>query len=385
MTSETKVSPIYADEHLSCDILVVGAGVVGLWIARLAARAGHRVIILEKRSAGTGASGGVLGALMPHMPERWNPKKQFQFEALGSLAAEVANLEAETGQNCDYRRCGRLMPLVQPHHRELAQQRMVAAAQVWDSNFQWNLLDAPCKANWPAVHTMPHGLVHETLAARISPRKYMAALKASLATQALLLEGEGFNRFDDAVQKVVTTSGRNISAGHTILAAGHETFDILSDMLARPAADFGTPVKGQAALLQAEISDDVPLVFHDGVYAVPHEGGTVAIGSTSETSFDDSVATDAKLDNLIERARVLCPVLETAAVLERWAGLRPKAIKRDPMIGAVPDRPDITVATGGFKITFGIAHKMAACALELASVGHCGTLPESFRLETHLR
>ena len=81
----------------------------------------------------------------------------------------------------------------------------------------------------------------------------------------------------------------------------------------------------------------------------------------------------------------MCPRLRDAPVLERWAGVRPKAVGRDPMIGAVPGHRNVTVATGGFKITFGIAHKMAACALELALDGRCDALPESFGIETHLQ
>jgi glycine oxidase len=48
---------------------------------------------------------------MPHSPERWNGKKDFQFRALVDLEAEVAGLEAETGVPCGYRRVGRILPL----------------------------------------------------------------------------------------------------------------------------------------------------------------------------------------------------------------------------------------------------------------------------------
>ncbi|MEX3007354.1 NAD(P)/FAD-dependent oxidoreductase [Hoeflea sp. TYP-13] len=388
MTPQINAPHSPKDDDLSCDLLVVGAGAVGLWIARLAAKAGQSVIVLEKRSVGTGASGGLLGALMPHMPERWNPKKQFQFEALSRLGDEVASLEAETGLGCGYRRCGRLMPLIRPHHAQLGVERKVDAEKVWNSaktGFEWTLLDAPYKKDWPSSAAMPHGLVLETLAARVSPRRYIGALKASLGQQVTIIESDGLSRFEEDSGKAVTDLGRTITADHTILAAGHETFTLLGDLLARPATQFGAAIKGQAALLRADIDDDLPLVFQDGVYIVPHEGGAVAIGSTSEAEFASGSETDEKLENLIARARELCPELENATVLERWAGLRPKAIKRDPMIGAVPGHQRLTVATGGFKITFGIAHKMAACALELATDGRCNSLPDSFRIETHLR
>lgn len=371
---------------MSCDLLVVGAGVVGLWIARLAKQTGLKVLVLEKRQAGAGASGGLLGALMPHMPERWNPKKQFQFEALACLADAVRELETETGLNCGYRRCGRLLPLVKPHHAGLAAERSLEAEKAWhtsETGFSWQVLDAPYRNGWPGVAAMLHGLVYETLAARISPRRYLAALRAALAPA--IIENEGFESLDARTGTVLTSTGRTIAAGHTVIAAGFESFEILGAMLSRPASRLGMAVKGQAALIKADAGDDLPLVFIDGLYVVPHEEGTVAIGSTSETQFEDGRQTDAQLEALIERAGELCPALKGAPVVERWAGLRPKAIGRDPMIGAVPGRSNLSVATGGFKITFGIAHKMAACALELAAKGRCDVLPESFRIETHLR
>ncbi|MEM6463926.1 MAG: FAD-dependent oxidoreductase [Pseudomonadota bacterium] len=387
MISKAHPGPRHDEETLACDLLIVGAGIVGLWIARLAAQAGLNAILLEARAVGTGASGGILGALMPHMPERWNPKKQFQFEALVSLADKVADLEAETGLDCGYRRCGRLIPLVRPHHRALAEERRCAAEQVWDSRhtgFDWAVRDTPYSANWPSLQSMPNGLVHETLSARINPRRYLSALKASVKANATLIEDEGFLRWDKIRQETVTTKGRVITAAQTVLTAGYETFSLMGELLERPSHEFGIPVKGQAAHLKAEIADNLPLMFYDGLYIVPHKDGIVAVGSTSEVEFTDGTATDGKLDNLVERAAALCPALASAPVVERWAGLRPKAIGRDPMIGSVPDHPGVFVATGGFKITFGIAHTMAHAALETATTGQCRSLPESFRLEAHL-
>ncbi|MDA4846107.1 NAD(P)/FAD-dependent oxidoreductase [Hoeflea poritis] len=386
MTHRSDNSYTVASPQLSCDLLVVGAGVVGLWIARLAKQAGLKVLVLEKQQVGAGASGGLLGALMPHMPERWNPKKQFQFEALACLGDAVRELEDETGLTCGYRRCGRLLPLVKPHHAGLAAERSLKTETVWrtsETGFSWQILDTPYGSGWPDVAAMPHGLVHETLAARISPRRYLAALRAAVGQA--LIEGEGFESLDAQTGTVQTSTGRTITAGHTVIAAGFESFDILAAMLSLPAPKLGTAVKGQAALLKADVDGDLPLVFVDGLYVVPHEEGTVAVGSTSEMQFEDAQHTDGQLEALVERAGELCPSLKNAPVVERWAGLRPKAIGRDPMIGALPGGADLSVATGGFKITFGIAHKMAACALEVVSRGGCDALPESFRIETHLR
>src|SRR5476651_250261 len=50
---------------LDVDICVVGAGLAGLTVALEAARLGASVVVLEGRHIGWGASGGLLGTVMP--------------------------------------------------------------------------------------------------------------------------------------------------------------------------------------------------------------------------------------------------------------------------------------------------------------------------------
>ncbi|MDP3862793.1 MAG: FAD-dependent oxidoreductase, partial [Phaeovulum sp.] len=63
----------------TADVTVRGGGVFGLSVAWECARRGAKVRLIERARIGAGSSGGVVGALAPHVPEQWNPKKQFQF------------------------------------------------------------------------------------------------------------------------------------------------------------------------------------------------------------------------------------------------------------------------------------------------------------------
>ena len=110
-----------------------------------------------------------------------------------------------------------------------------------------------------------------------------------------------------------------------------------------------------------------------------HEDGTVAIGSTSEQEWTEASATDAQLDALHARVVAALPALAGAEVLVRWAGLRPRAATRAPLLGAWPGRPGHFVANGGFKIGFGMAPKVAEVMVDLVLDGK-DALPEGFRL-----
>ncbi|MGB5066218.1 MAG: FAD-dependent oxidoreductase, partial [Albidovulum sp.] len=65
--------------------------------------------------------------------------------------------------------------------------------------------------------------------------------------------------------------------------------------------------------------------------------------------------------------------------IERWAGVRPRAKTRAPMLGGWPGRPGHFIANGGFKIGFGMAPKVAAVMADLVLEGH-DRIPDGFRV-----
>ncbi|TAU54226.1 FAD-binding oxidoreductase [Rhizobium leguminosarum] len=382
-------SPAPVSGQSSCELLIVGGGIMGLWAAVHAERRGIRTLVTDAGRLGEGASGGLLGALMPHMPDRWSEKKQFQFDALVSLEAEIAALEAETGLSAGYNRSGRLIPLPKPHLNKIARGHFEDAEQHWrigERRFHWHVLDRPPVNGWIEASAGESGFVHDTLAARVAPRLLIAALIAFLrrAKHVRILEHATVAGLDPD-RGTTEINGETIAFSHCILAAGHRSFPLLQALTPGLKQPLGQPVKGQAALLKADIDPALPTIFLDGLYVVAHEGGHAAIGSTSENRFDDPSSTDAQLDVLIEAARGIVPTLRDAPVVERWAGLRPKAIDRDPMIGRHPDHRRLIALTGGFKVSFGLAHRLAEAAICIVGDTDCGfLLPESFAISSHI-
>ncbi|MFB7145855.1 NAD(P)/FAD-dependent oxidoreductase [Agrobacterium deltaense] len=373
----------------SVPLLIVGGGIMGLWAAVKAERLGIDTLLVEADRPGGGASGGLLGALMPHMPDRWSDKKQFQFDALVALEKEIALLEAETGLSAGYRRSGRIIPLPRPHLRAIAERHERDALENWVSGerrFHWHVGDRPSVAGWVDDAAGEAGFVFDTLAARVSPRAMIALLSAFLgkARHVRLAEGCRVLSLDADAGRAVLSSGDAVSFGHVIVANGHGSFPLIRDALGLEAGvALGQAVKGQAALLDAAADPAMPVVFLNGLYIVPHEDGTVAIGSTSEDCFSDPFSTDEKLEKLLADASAVVPLLIRAPVLERWAGLRPKAVGRDPMVGTISGHPKLVALTGGFKVSFGLAHFLADAALQTVC-GHTPVIPSGFHLQQHV-
>lgn len=338
------------------DLTVRGGGIFGLSIAYEAARRGAKVRLIETARIGAGASGGLVGALSPHVPEGWNAKKAFQLESLLMAEGFWAGVTEVSGLPTGYGRVGRLQPLADVAAVALARTRGEGAAVLWQGRAMWQVVPATGAA-WEPVS--PSGfLVRDTLSARLQPRLAVAALVGAVrALGGVVVEGEAANE------------------GAVVWATGVTGLAALGAALGRKLGD---GVKGQALSLSFA-AEGLPQLFAGGLHVVPHADGTVAIGSTSETIYDDPGATDGQLDALHARALAALPVLAGAPVVARWAGLRPRAVTKAPLLGAWPGRAGQFVANGGFKIGFGMAPGVAQVMADLVLEGR-DRVPEGFRL-----
>lgn len=342
------------------DVTIRGAGIFGLSIAWECQRRGARVRVVDPHGVGAGASGGVTGAMAPHVPENWNNKKAFQLDSL--LAAEVfwAGVEAAGGVASGYARTGRVQPLADARALELAREREITASELWRGEARWEVVRAEDIGAW-APFTPTGWLVHDTLSARLQPRAAGQALVSAITAQG----GE-----------VVQEAG---DEGTVVWAAGVWDLKRISSELGRVV---GNGVKGQGAVLQLEAGDR-PQIFTDGVHIVPHSDGTVAVGSTSEREYGDAHSTDEQLDAVLEKALTALPELRDAPVVERWAGVRPRSKSRAPMLGAHPICEGQFIANGGFKIGFGMAPGVARVMADLVLDGR-DEIPVGFEVEASL-
>jgi glycine oxidase len=347
----------------TADVTVMGAGIFGLSIAWECARRGARVAVMERARVGAGSSGGIVGALAPHVPEQWNPKKAFQLDSLLMAPEFWAGVAEADGVDPGYARTGRLQPVADPAALDLARSRSIGAAALWRGEAIWEVVGVANDGWQPAVAC--GFAIHDTLSARLHPRHAAEALVAAIRARG---------------GSVTVGADTPTGAGPVIWATGAAGLAALGADLGR---DIGGAVKGQAALFACPGYEMQPQLFVDGVHIVPHGDGTVAVGSTSERSFDAPDTVDEGLDAVISKARAACPALASAPVIERWAGLRPRAKSRAPMLGGWPGRTGAFIANGGFKIGFGMAPKVAAVMADLVLEGR-DAIPAGFRVEDSL-
>ena len=342
------------------DVTIRGAGIFGLSIAWACARRGASVCVIDPGGIGSGASGGLVGALAPHVPENWNTKKAFQFESLIMAETFWAEVTATGGVSSGYGRTGRYQPIMDDRQLQLAKDRAQNSETLWEGQARWTVRPASDLGGWVPPGATGY-VIHDTLSARMHPRHACIALATALQTRGVEFATEAPD------------------CGRVIWATGADGLSELNEGLGKTV---GSAVKGQAALLRFD-AGDAPQLFVDALHIIPHADGTLAVGSTSERDYDDPHQTDSLLDDIIARAVEAIPILHGAEVIERWAGLRPRTTSRAPMLGAHPLRPGQFIANGGFKIGFGMAPKVAEVMADLVLEDR-DTIPEAFRVEASL-
>jgi glycine oxidase len=342
------------------EITIRGAGIFGLSIAWVLTQRGVAVQVVDPYGAGAGSSGGLVGALAPHVPETWNDKKAFQLDSLLMAEGFWAEVQATGGVDPGYARLGRLQPIADAHGLDLARARCAGAEELWRGQAVWEVIASDAAGTF--APSSPTGfLIRDTLTGRMHPRMACGALVAALRVRGVAVVPDAPDR------------------GPVIWATGWQG---LADLSADLGKSVGAGIKGQSAAFRFD-APGAPQLFVDGLHIVPHANGTVAIGSTSEREFEDPAGVDDQCEDLIARAMAALPVLRDAPVAERWAGVRPRARSRAPMLGPWPGRDGHFIANGGFKIGFGMAPKVAEVMADLVCDG-LDAIPDGFRVDASL-
>ena len=391
---------------MTCDLVIVGGGVMGLWAAKFALDAGMSVALVDRGAVGGGGSNGQMGALAPHLPNASNEKKRFQLLALHELPQLAGEVAAAGGAQMGYRRCGRVMPIRLPGFMKRVERCVAEVGGNWDigggdgGGYRFEISDAAAYDGWLAPEAAPLGVACDNLTARAAPRRVTKALKAAIVNRgARIIEGFEFGHFDEASFNEGAGNGgtgnggggrvfnrdksRSIRAGKLLLAAGHDAYELLRQLT---GGRFGHGVKGYSALFRLPGHERRPVLYDNGVYVIPHQDGTIAVGAASQNDWRAPHRVEAAdCAAFIEQAKALCPPLRQAELLGYWAGVRPRSYAKEPMLGRIIEGREIHVLTGGFKISFGIAHRLARALIErLVAADSPTPIPASYEIAYHI-
>jgi glycine oxidase len=356
-----------SSEH---EIVVVGAGVIGLALARELAGRGARVTVLERERPGAGATRAAAGILSPTDPHEWvGVLGDFNRDAIAGWGAWQAELGDETGLPTGYEQRGELR-VGPPGERFVAATREGASAAGW----AWEPVDAD------GLRALEPGLAADGLegvrlpgTAGVVTDRLVAALEASCRGRGVdVRAGCVAAAVDERARALVLEGGERIAYGELVLATGAWT-SAWAPGRARPAI---RPVLGENVLVRGEGLCAIPIRSSRGSI-VPRADGTYHVGTTVlEHGFQDEPSVGS-VRRILENAMRLLPALADAGFVEARSGLRPMSADGLPVLGPAGD--GIAVATGHGRE--GIIHAPLTAQVVAAGVldGDWSGVPEAFR------
>ncbi|MEZ6194134.1 MAG: FAD-dependent oxidoreductase [Planctomycetota bacterium] len=359
---------------LRCDIVVVGAGIVGAAVAAALAEAGAEVVIVDRAPPG----GGTTAAGMGHLVAMDDSPAQFAL-TVRSLALWRA-LSAGLPTEVEWDTCGTIW--VAADEAELAEATAKHAAYA-AGGVATTLLDATAlAAREPALRRGLAGGLLVPGDAVIYPPAAAAVLLAraerhgarALLGREVAAVGEG---------GVLLADGEVLEAGRVVVAAGATS----PALVAWPRlAEVLRPRKGHLAisarapgylrhqlvelgyLRSAHGHDDVSVAFN----LQPRRTGQVLIGSSRQYDRADAAVEGPVLARMLRRALDFAPTLAELEIRRVWTGFRPATPDSLPLIGPLPSDARTWLATGHEGL--GITTALGTAELVAAALG-AGTSP----------
>ncbi len=324
------------------DVIVVGGGIVGAAAARALARAGRRVLLVERGGRGgeaTDASAGMLAAQVEaHAGDPLLPLALRGRDAYRRLFAE---LPLDVAHRIGYHPTGILqVALDEAEAAELAAQG--EAQRGLGLRAEW--LDGPELARrHPGVARCARGALLAPEDGYVHTTTLAAALRALAYTEgATIVTGEATRILTRAgrVTGVRTTAG-SWRCRWAVIAAGAWSPQL--EGLPRPLPV--EPVRGQMLLVDAPADWNPQVLFRPNGYVVPREG-RVALGATMEHAGFDAAPTAQGLAVVRAACAQMVPALAEAPARAAWAGLRPMTPDGLPILGHDPEVEGLLYGTG---------------------------------------
>lgn len=332
-------------------MIIIGGGVIGLALAReLASRGMSGVTVLERGEFGAEASWAAGGMLAPQAEA--DAADDFFRLAVASreLYPELAaGLLEETGIDVELERSGTLyLAFSEPEAIEL------------ERRFRWQS-EAGLRVERLSLTELRE--LEPKLSAKVRAALYFpddVQVDNRLLVQALIRsnQGLGVKLLPHTEVLSVNISGSRVTGistastelnGGAIVVAGGSWSSLVPFSDGRKAPVAIEPVRGQILCFDSGGGTLRHVVYSPRGYLVPRRDGRLLAGSTTEYCGFEKVVTAGGLNAITMHATEIVPAAASLALVDHWAGLRPRAVDGLPVIGPVEQLNRLFYATGHYR------------------------------------
>jgi glycine oxidase len=331
------------------DIIVIGAGIIGLATAERLLAQGATVTILERNKVGqesSWAGGGILSPLCP-----WDYSDEVtRLTNYSSMLfpAWVSALHEATGIDTEFETSGMLVLSTSD------KQAALEWCATHDVSIEEKMVTLPffpapgiTKDNHQKIE-IANAMFLPNIAQIRNPRLLQALKNQVLALGGKIIEDCSVQEIKTTQQKVqsVITTGGIVHADQYIVTAGAWSQEILG----RHALSLDIkPARGQMLLFKFASPPFHNILLQNNLYLIPRRDGHLLIGSTLEDVGFDKKTTAAARNDLFQHAQKLLPILNNMPIKKQWAGLRPASPCNIPTIGQHPLLNNLYINSGHFR------------------------------------
>jgi len=329
------------------DVVLIGAGVIGLSIAEELAAHGQSVLVLDQGTPGKESSWAGAGMLPPgNLAAARTPEAKLRGLSARMWEATSRRLKQETGIDNGYLPCGSLCI-----GREQDRARLDEEIGNYEAEgIELERLNAEGIRKYESQVSPNYSYGYRLPGAgQVRNPRHLSAMLCSATAKGVEIRGGlpclGFESRGERVTGVRTPQG-TIGGGTFIVTGGAWSSELMREGGCTIAV---RPVRGQIVLLRT-----VPRILNHLVevgikYLVPRADERVLLGATQEEVGFDKSNTLEGIEELLSFGRGLVPELNRATIERTWAGLRPGSADGLPVMGRLPRFENAYVAAGHFR------------------------------------
>ncbi len=351
-------------------VLVIGAGVIGLCIARALHRRGYgEITVVERGLIGREASWAAAGMLAPGA-ETLAADEHYRFcAASNQLYTPFAEeLLDDTGVDIELNNHGTMFVAFTEEETAALDGRYDAQSKIGISVERVSAAEA--RRAEPNLSSNIAGALYFPDDRQVENRKLLKALELYARKNGIsIVEYVEVTQLAMNGNQIVgvIAGDRTFRAELTILATGAWTSLIKIGSERMPIVVI--PIRGQMIAFDGAAHLTRRVIYSSRGYLVPRRDGRLLAGATVEdVGFEDEVTVDA-LDSQRIAAEEILPGLKGQAVSDQWSGLRPYAPDSLPVIGRIDGIDGLIVATAHYRNGILLAPITAEVVAEIAAGG----------------
>ncbi len=335
----------------TANVVIIGGGVIGLSIARaLAQRHVKETLVIERGGLGNESSSAAAGMLAPQV-EADCADEFFDLccRSRNMYVHFASALREETGIDVELDTTGTLYLALTEHDRQEIERRYEWQSRAGLPVEKLSADDA--RSLEPCISEHTRVALKFPVDIQVENRRLLNALATSNASSGVrLLTGTAVKSIKIHSGRVegLETSRGFVSTPNIVVAGGAWTSFIIGshEMLPTLAIE---PVRGQMLSFETNPSIAAHVIYSPRGYLVPRRDGRLLAGSTTETAGFDKRVTAEGVHSILCHALEIAPRIANLALVDSWAGLRPRAPDNLPVLGPAPGIQGLVYATGHFR------------------------------------